>query len=131
MLQAMNTGHDGSMATIHANSPRDCLYRIEMLAGFAGFQGSEDSLRRQIASAIDFIVQISRLGSGRRVLVSITEITGVSDNMISTQEMFRHEVRFDADGKEHDRWIALGFQPHSHKLEPFRRLLREAFEGGF
>ncbi len=131
MLQAMNTGHDGSMATIHANSPRDCLYRIEMLAGFAGFQGSEDSLRRQIASAIDFIVQISRLGSGRRVLVSITEITGVSDNLITTQEMFRHEVLFDADGKEHDRWIGLGFQPHSHKLEPFRRQLREALDGGY
>src|SRR5690606_28555024 len=56
MLQAMNTGHDGSMATIHANSPRECLYRMEMLAGFAGFQGSEDSLRRQISSALDFIV---------------------------------------------------------------------------
>ena len=131
MLQAMNTGHDGSMATIHANSPRDCLYRIEMLAGFAGFQGSEDSLRRQIASAIDFIVQISRLGSGRRVLVSITEITGVTDNMIATQEMFRHEVQLDADGKEYDRWVGLGFQPHSHKLEPFRRQLREALGGGF
>ncbi|MHC9010459.1 CpaF family protein [Stenotrophomonas rhizophila] len=131
MLQAMNTGHDGSMATIHANSPRDCLYRIEMLAGFAGFQGSEDSLRRQIASAIDFIVQISRLGSGRRLLVSITEITGVTDNMIATQEMFRHEVQLDADGKEYDRWVGLGFQPHSHKLEPFRRQLREALGGGF
>jgi len=130
MLQAMNTGHDGSMATIHANSPRDCLYRIEMLAGFAGFQGSEDSLRRQIASAIDFIVQISRLGSGRRVLVSITEITGVSDNMISTQEMFRHEVQIDEAGRETDRWIGLGFHPHSHKLEPFRQALRDSFSPG-
>jgi pilus assembly protein CpaF len=130
MLQAMNTGHDGSMATIHANSPRDCLYRIEMLAGFAGFQGSEDSLRRQIASAIDFIVQISRLGSGRRVLISITEITGVSDNMISTQEMFRHEVQIDDAGRESDRWIGLGFHPHSHKLEPFRQALRDSFSPG-
>jgi pilus assembly protein CpaF len=76
-------------------------------------------------------VQISRLGSGRRVLVSITEITGVSDNLITTQEMFRHEVQFDADGKEHDRWIGLGFQPHSHKLEPFRRQLRDALDGGY
>lgn len=131
MLQAMNTGHDGSMATIHANTPRDCLYRIEMLAGFAGFQGSEDSLRRQIASAIDFIVQISRLGSGRRVLVSITEITGVSDNLITTQEMFRHEVQIDAAGRETDRWIGLGFHPHSHKLEPFRQQLRESLYGDF
>jgi pilus assembly protein CpaF len=131
MLQAMNTGHDGSMATIHANSPRDCLYRIEMLAGFAGFQGSEDSLRRQIASAIDFIVQIARLPSGRRVLVSITEITGVSDNLITTQEMFRHEVQVDANGAEVNRWIGLGFQPHSRKLEPFRQQLRESLYGDF
>src|SRR5690606_434859 len=75
MLQAMNTGHDGSMGTIHASSPRECLYRLEMLAGFAGFQGSEISLRRQVANAIDFIVQIARLPNGSRRIVSITEIT--------------------------------------------------------
>lgn len=126
MLQAMNTGHDGSMATIHANSPRDCLNRIEMLAGFAGFQGSEASLRRQVASAIDFIVQISRLGRGQRRIVSITEITGVGDNLISTQELFRHDPYVDADGEECDRWSALGFHPHSPKLEPFRQFLRES-----
>ena len=127
MLQAMNTGHDGSMATIHANSPRDCLYRIEMLAGFAGFQGSEDSLRQQIASAIDFIVQISRLANGRRVITSITEILGVSDATITSQEMFRHETRRGADGTEADHWIGLGFQPHTHKLEPFRQQLIASF----
>ncbi|MFT4246420.1 MAG: CpaF family protein [Pseudomonas sp.] len=126
MLQAMNTGHDGSMATIHANSPRDCLYRMEMLAGFAGFQGSEESLRRQIASAVDFIVQISRLAGGRRVILSITEVTGVTDNLITTQELFRHENWYDADNTERDRWVGLGFHPHSHKLEPFRSLLRSA-----
>jgi pilus assembly protein CpaF len=126
MLQAMNTGHDGSMATIHANSPRDCLYRMEMLAGFAGFQGSEESLRRQIASAVDFIVQISRLAGGRRVIVSITEVTGVTDNMITTQELFRHENWYDANNTERDRWVGLGFHPHSHKLEPFRQFLRNA-----
>jgi pilus assembly protein CpaF len=130
MLQAMNTGHDGSMATIHANSPRDCLYRLEMLAGFAGFQGSEDSLRRQIASAIDFIVQISRLGSGRRVITSITEITGVSDNIITSQELFKHEAWLDGDSRERDRWVGLGFHPHCHKLEPFRQELREANMAG-
>ncbi|WP_433851941.1 CpaF family protein [Stenotrophomonas nitritireducens] len=129
MLQAMNTGHDGSMATIHANSPRDCLYRLEMLAGFAGFQGSEESLRRQIASAIDFIVQISRLGNGRRVILSITEITGVSDNIISSQELFKHESWIDNDSRERDRWLGLGFHPHCHKLEPFRMELRQAALG--
>jgi len=126
MLQAMNTGHDGSMSTIHANSPRDALYRLEMLAGFAGFQGSESSLRRQIASALDFIVQIARLGNGRRVIASITEVTGVGDNIITTQEMYRHEAYVDVDGKERDRWPGLGFHPHTHKLEPFRQFLREA-----
>jgi pilus assembly protein CpaF len=131
MLQAMNTGHDGSMSTVHANSPRDGLYRLEMLAGFAGFQGSEDSLRRQIASAIDFVVQIARLGNGRRVISSVTEVTGVSDRIITTQEMYRHETQVDADGSEHERWPGLGFQPHSRKLEPFRQFLREASGEGW
>ena len=125
MLQAMNTGHDGSMSTIHANSPRDALYRLEMLAGFAGFQGSETSLRRQIASAIDFVIQIARLSNGRRVVASVTEVTGVGDNIITTQEMFRHEAFVDRDGKEIDRWPSLGLQPHTTKLEPYRQFLRE------
>src|SRR5690606_27116412 len=124
MLQAMNTGHDGSMATIHANSPRDALHRIEMLAGFAGFQGSDDSLRRQIVGAIDFIVQIGRFGNGRRRVVSVTEVTGISDTMITTQEMFQHEVRVDAGGQEVDFWKAPGFRPHTRKLEPFRDRLQ-------
>ena len=126
MLQAMNTGHEGSMATIHANSARDCLYRMEMLAGFAGFQGSEDSLRRQIASAVDFIVQISRLGNGRRVITSITEINGVSDAIITSQELYRHENWVDENGSEQSRWTGLGFHPHTHKLEPYRDYLRQA-----
>ncbi len=126
MLQAMNTGHDGSMSTIHANSPRDALYRLEMLSGFAGFQGSETSLRRQIASAVDFIIQIARLGSGRRVISSITEVTGVSDNMVTTQEMYRHESYVGDDNREHDRWPGLGFHPHTHKLAAFREFLRDA-----
>lgn len=126
MMQAMNTGHDGSMSTIHANSPRDALYRLEMLSGFAGFQGSENSLRRQIASAIDFIIQIARLSNGRRVIASIAEVTGVGDNIITTQEMYRHETFVDMEGTEHDRWPGLGFHPHTHKLESFRQFLRDA-----
>ncbi|WP_199099641.1 CpaF family protein [Dyella sp. ASV21] len=129
MLQAMNTGHDGSMSTIHANSPRDALYRLEMLAGFAGFQGSEASLRRQIASAVDFIIQIARLSNGRRVVTCITEVTGVGDNIITTQDMYRHDPFVDRDGKDVDRWLSLGLQPHTAKLEPFRQMLRQA--GGF
>nr|WP_199043413.1 CpaF family protein [Dyella sp. ASV24] len=126
MLQAMNTGHDGSMSTIHANSPRDALYRLEMLAGFAGFQGSENSLRRQIASAVDFIVQIARLSNGRRVISSITEVTGVGDNILTTQDMYRHDPFVDRDGKDVDRWMSLGLQPHTTKLEPFRQMLRDS-----
>ena len=120
MLQAMNTGHEGSMATIHANSPRECLYRIEMLAGFAGYQGSEDSLRRQIASALDFIVQIGRLSNGKRRILSITEITGMGDNVISTQELYRYDAAIDAEGNEQDRWRSLGIHPHTPKLARLR-----------
>lgn len=116
LLQAMNTGHDGSMGTIHASSARECLYRAEMLAGFAGFQGSEVSLRRQIANAVDFIVQIGRLSNGRRRLLSLTEVTGMTDNMISMQELYRYEPTIGADGQEIDNWVSMGISPHSPKL---------------
>jgi len=121
LLQAMNTGHDGSMGTIHASSPRECLYRAEMLAGFAGFQGSEISLRRQIANAVDFIVQIGRLSNGRRRLISLTEVTGMTDNVIAMQELFRYEPVIGEDGLEQDRWVTLGIAPHSPKLHAWWR----------
>lgn len=120
MLQAMNTGHDGSMATIHANSPRECLYRIEMLAGFAGYTGSEGSLRRQIASALDFIVQIGRLSGGQRRILSLTEVTGFGDNIVTTQELYRHEMLTSQEGTETDIWHSLGVAPHSPKLAKYR-----------
>lgn len=129
LLQAMNTGHDGSMGTIHASSPRECLYRAEMLAGFAGFQGSEVSLRRQIANAVDFIVQIGRLSNGRRRLLSLTEVTGMTDNMISMQELYRYEPQVTADGQEVDHWISLGISPHSPKLLSWWRM-QQAGQGG-
>lgn len=121
MLQAMSTGHDGSMATIHANSARECIHRIEMLAGFAGFQGSEESLRRQIASAIDFIIQIGRLPNGKRRLLSVTELTGMSDTVISTQELYSYKPILDAQGEEEDNWQGLGILPHTHKLAGYKR----------
>lgn len=124
MMQAMNTGHEGSMATIHANSARECLYRIEMLAGFAGYQGSEDSLRRQIASALDFIVQVGRLSNGKRRVLSITEVTGMGDNVIATQELYRHETVSTPEGEERDRWVSLGIHPHTPKLAKFRDEMR-------
>jgi len=116
MLQAMNTGHDGSMGTIHASSPRECLYRLEMLAGFGGFQGSEASLRRQIASAVHFIVQIGRLGDGRRRVLSVTEVTGVADNVIATQELYRHEAGSEPGD---ERWVGSGIRPYTPRLAGF------------
>ena len=124
MMQAMNTGHDGSMGTIHASSPRECLYRLEMLAGFAGYQGSESSLRRQIANAVDFIVQIGRLSSGQRRILSISEITGVNDEVVAMQELYRYEPTTGPDGREIDRWATLGVAPHSPKITRFRQSLQ-------
>ena len=131
MLQAMNTGHDGSMGTVHASSPRECLYRLEMLAGFAGFQGTESSLRRQIANAIDFIVQIGRLSNGRRRILSVTEVTGLSDTIIATQELYRYEPVAGGDGEELDNWVSLGIHPHSPKLARARHAAGGGFGGGF
>jgi pilus assembly protein CpaF len=132
MLQAMNTGHDGSMGTVHASSPRECLYRLEMLAGFAGFQGTESSLRRQISNAVDFIVQIGRLSNGKRRILSITEVTGLADTVIATQELYRYEPVIGADGEEHDNWVSLGIHPHSPKLARFRQALGAgSFDSGF
>lgn len=130
LLQAMNTGHDGSMGTIHASSPRECLYRAEMLAGFAGFQGSEVSLRRQIANAVDFVVQIGRLSNGRRRLISLTEVTGMTDNMISMQELYRYEPQVTADGQEVDNWVSLGISPHSPKLLNWWRMQQQQMGQG-
>jgi pilus assembly protein CpaF len=126
MLQAMNTGHDGSMGTIHASSPRECLYRLEMLAGFAGYQGSETSLRRQIANAVDFIVQIGRLPGGQRRILSISEITGVNDTVVAMQELYRYDPTSAPDGREIDRWATLGIAPHSPKITRFRQGLQRS-----
>src|SRR3546814_12073134 len=87
-----------------------------MLAGFAGFQGSEDSLRRQIASALDFVVQIGRLSNGKRRILSITEVTGMGDGVISTQELYRHESYVGPDGHDNDRCVSLGLHPPTPKL---------------
>jgi pilus assembly protein CpaF len=88
MLQAMNTGHEGSMTTIHANSARDAITRVEMLVGMGGFKGSDATLRHNIASAIDLVIQISRLATGKRKVVSVTELTGVADGTYMMQDLF-------------------------------------------
>ncbi|MBV59983.1 MAG: ATPase [Nevskiales bacterium] len=97
MLQAMNTGHDGSMTTLHANSCADAIHRLELLAGFAGFTGTEVTLRGQVVSAIDLMVHVSRLPDGARRLMSITEIRGIHDGHVELADVFR----FDAAAAAH------------------------------
>src|SRR5215467_7451034 len=89
MLQAMNTGHEGSLTTIHANSPRDALKRLEQMVAMAGLGMSPNSIRGTIASAIRVIVQVQRLADGRRRAVSICEITGMEGEVIQMQEIYR------------------------------------------
>jgi pilus assembly protein CpaF len=93
MLQAMNTGHDGSMTTIHANNTRDALSRVEQMIGMAGLEISPRSIRQQIASAINVVVQVERMEDGRRRIVSISEIVGMEEDMITMQEIFRFRRR--------------------------------------
>jgi pilus assembly protein CpaF len=88
MLQAMNTGHEGSMATIHANTPRDALSRLESMVAMGGLTLSERTVRQQIASAITVVVQISRMSDGSRKVMSISEVTGMEENIISMQDVF-------------------------------------------
>ncbi|HEY0973478.1 MAG TPA: CpaF family protein [Solimonas sp.] len=97
MLQAMNTGHDGSMTTIHANSTRDAIHRLELLAGFAGYTGSEVNFRAQVASAVQLLVQVSRLKGGERRLMSVTEVQGLRDGELQLREVFR----YDAEAQQH------------------------------
>jgi len=89
MLQAMNTGHEGSMATVHANTPRDALSRLEQMIGMAGMPMTVSSIRGQIAAAIRCIVQLQRLSDGKRVVTSIAEITGLESDIIQMQEIFK------------------------------------------
>lgn len=96
VLQAMNTGHEGSMSTIHANNPEDALLRIELLSGLAGFRGSDLTLRRMMSAAIDLLVQVSRTSNGDRKVTSIVEVLGVRDNIFVTHELFTYDgVRQD------------------------------------
>lgn len=92
MLQAMNTGHDGSMTTIHANSPRDSLSRLEQMIGMSGIDISPGAARSQIASAINIVIQIARMVDGHRRVTSIAEITGMESDVISMQEIFRYRI---------------------------------------
>jgi pilus assembly protein CpaF len=112
MLQAMNTGHEGSMTTIHANTPRDALSRLEQMVGMAGMPMTLESIRGQIAAALDIIVQTQRLSDGGRRVIAISEITGMEGNVIQMQEIY-HFVRREvaADGKIVGDYRATGIRP--------------------
>lgn len=112
MLQAMNTGHEGSMATIHANNPRDALTRLEQMVLMGGMRISAEAIRGQIASAVNMIVQAARLSDGSRRVMSVAEIVGMEGDVIQMQEIFKFErTHTDEDGKVHGKFIATGMRP--------------------
>jgi pilus assembly protein CpaF len=112
MLQAMNTGHEGSMTTVHANTPRDAVRRLEQMVGMGMLAMSQTSIRQQIASAIQLYVQLQRLADGKRRMISVTEVTGMESDVIQMQEIF-HFARegLDADGQILGSFRATGVRP--------------------
>jgi pilus assembly protein CpaF len=121
MLQAMNTGHEGSLATIHANTARDALSRLENMVSMAGVNLTPRAIRQQICSAITVILQASRLSDGTRKVVSIQEVTGMEGDILSMQEIFRFEqTGIDADGKVLGHFCATGVRPRfADRLKTF------------
>jgi pilus assembly protein CpaF len=112
MLQAMNTGHDGSLTTIHANSPRDALYRLDTMVAMANLNIPERAIRQQVASAIEVVVQIARLSDGTRKVTAISEITGMEREIITMQDIFVFEkLGVDEDGRVRGRFRATGIRP--------------------
>jgi pilus assembly protein CpaF len=112
MLQAMNTGHDGSLTTVHANSSRDALTRIETMVAMAGFDLPSKALRHYISSALNVIVQLSRLSDGSRKVVSVQEVSGMEGDVVTMQEIFKFEqTGMDQNGKVKGRFRATGIRP--------------------
>jgi pilus assembly protein CpaF len=127
MLQAMNTGHDGSMTTVHANTPRDALARLEHMVGMTGIELPMRSLRAQVASALQVIVQVQRLSDGRRRLISLQEITGMEGEVVSMQEIFTfRRSGIDADGNIKGQFVATGVRPKfARRLEEWGLPVRD------
>ena len=112
MLQAMNTGHEGSMTTIHANNPRDALSRVEQMIGMSGIDIPARSARAQIASAVNVVIQVSRLSDGRRKVTSLSELTGMEGEVVTMQEIFHfRQTGIGADGQVLGRFEATGIRP--------------------
>lgn len=116
MMQAMNTGHDGSITTVHANTPRDALSRLEQMVSMANLDIPTRAIRNQIASALDVIVQIKRFADGVRRVVSVQEITGMEGEVVTMQEIFRfRQERIDNDGRVIGHFEATGVRPHFYE----------------
>jgi pilus assembly protein CpaF len=112
MLQAMNTGHDGSLTTVHANTPRDALARLETMIQMTGMRLSDRAMRQQVASALDLVVQVARMSDGSRRVTSISEITGMEGETITMQEIFQYErTGVDAQGQVLGRFRPTGIRP--------------------
>ena len=112
MLQAMNTGHDGSMTTVHANNTRDAIQRLEVMVALAGFDIPMRALRQQIASAIQIVVQASRLTGGKRKVTRVTEITGMEGEQIQMHDLFTFEqTGVDSDGNSTGHFTCTGIRP--------------------
>jgi pilus assembly protein CpaF len=112
MLQAMNTGHEGSLTTVHANSPRDAIARLETMILMAGTNLPNRAMREQITSALDVIIQPQRLSDGTRRIVSITEVTGMEGEVVTTQEVYRFKRRgVTPEGRIIGQFEATGVRP--------------------
>jgi pilus assembly protein CpaF len=112
MLQAMNTGHDGSLTTVHANSPRDALMRLETMVAMANLEIPSEFIRKFISSALNVIIQVARMVDGRRKLISLQEITGMEGNIITMQEVFSfQQTKIDPEGNVKGRFKFHGVRP--------------------
>jgi pilus assembly protein CpaF len=112
MLQAMNTGHDGSLTTIHANTPRDAIARLEVMIGMASSNLNVRSIRQQVASAIDLFVQVSRMSDGTRKVTYITECVGMEGELVTTQDIFVFErIGVTPEGRITGRFRPTGVRP--------------------
>jgi len=133
MLQAMNTGHDGSMGTIHANRPREALTRLENMVNMAGLHLPAKAIREQIASSLDLIVQVQRMRDGGRRTTHVTEVVGMEGDVITTQDLFKYEFTGeDADGNLLGDFVSTGVRPHfltNAEYFGLDRALMEAMNG--
>jgi pilus assembly protein CpaF len=131
MLQAMNTGHEGSLTTIHANSPRDALSRLETMVAMANLNLPDKAIRQQISSAINLVVQVSRMSDGTRKLTNISEVTGMEGAVVTMQDLFIFERHgFDENNKVRGHFRPTGIRPKfSEKLFAYGiRLPNDMFE---